>query len=182
MAAERTETTIVEVPPERKQAAVKRQQEFGWTLVSAQEETKLSGGETRKRVKLLFTRTATAEWVEDMKHLEKELQTLDTSVEIGSDKLVVLPNRPILNLPVPILIVIAFGGYLAGWFVAGLAGGIIGAFVLTAGSWLFYRQRGRKKLLVHTAARKKATEAFIDSRRELLVRLRAHVNTRAPSA
>ena len=179
---ERTETTVVETVPEKKQAAVQRQQEFGWTLVSAQEDTHLSGGQSRKRVKLLFTRTASSAWLEDMKHLEKELADLDGSVTIGSDRLVILGDKPTLNLPIPILIIIGSTGYLIGWFIYEIVGGIGLGIISAAVSWAVYRQQGKKKLAKHTAARRKATDTFKKKRHELLVRIRAHANTRESAA
>ena len=175
---ERTETTIVETVPEKKQAAVRRQQEFGWTLVSAQEETQLSGGQSRKLVKLLFTRTASAEWIEDMQHLEKELEAHDGSVRFGSDRLVILGDKPSTTLPLPILIIIASTGYLLGWFIYEIIGGIALGIVAATLSWAIFRQQGMKKLAKHTAQRRKATEAFKKKRHELFVRIRAHANTR----
>jgi len=174
---ERTETTILEVVPEKKQSAVKRQTEFGWTLVSAQEETKMSGGQTEKRVKLLFTRTASAEWIEDMKHLEKELAEHDGSVRFGTDGLVKVGEKPSGGIPIPILIVGAFAGFLVGWVAYDISGGILAGFLTAGGIGTFLFQQSQQKLAVHTLACRQATDIFKRKRREILVRIRAHVNT-----
>jgi len=178
---ERTETIVIDVLPERKQAAIRKQQEFGWTLVSAQEGTELTGSQSRKQVKLLFTRTASSEWLEDMKHLENELQVHEKSARFGSDGLVLIGGKPMVNLPIPILIVIAFAGYLVGWVTLEIVGGIAFGIILTVLSWFAYRQQAKRKLQRHTETRRKATDAFKKKRHEILVRVRAHENTRASS-
>ncbi len=175
---ERRETTVVETAPEKKQSVVRKQQEFGWTLVSAQDDTKLTGGQSRKQVKLLFTRTASDDWIKDMNLLQKELEDHDKSVKFGTDKLVLIGDKPSSSLPVPILIVIAFAGYLAGWIVLDMVGGIIMGPVAAAGSWLFFRQRAKRLIEQHTTRRKKATEAFLNKRREILARVRLHAASR----
>ncbi len=157
---------------------MRKQEEFGWTLVSAQEGATLRGGQVKKLTKLLFTRTGTPEWIEDMNHLEEEFTEFHKGVRIGRDGLVLLGSAPRTRPQFPLLLVTLFAGYLVGWAILDITlGSIIGVLSVLV-LWVVYQQRGAKRLAVHTAARRKATDEFRKKRNEILVRVRAHVNTR----
>ena len=173
---DRTETLVVGAPPERRQAEVRKRQEFGWVLATAHEEAVLKGNESRKELKLVFTRSGSEERLSELKNLEQEWEAVMKSVVLDEMGRIVSARRPLGGIPWPLVAAAAIGTGGLFWalldILAGAVGGLIGGTI----SYVIFKRRSDAAMAEYSTRVDGATVAFHKRQKEILVRARAVVH------
>lgn len=174
---ERTETLVVGVPPERRQKEVRKRAEFGWILTTAHEEAVLKGSESRKEMKLVFTRTGSEERLAQLKSVEQEWDTLMKSVSVDERGRIVADRRPVDEIPRATVgsIALGFGGLFTA--LAGIVVGVIVGSVVGGAVYMYYRAHREAVIVEYSKRVDAATAAFSKRQREILNRARSILHT-----
>lgn len=170
---ERTETLVVGAPPERRQAEVRKRQEFGWVLATAHEEAVLKGNESRKELKLVFTRSGSEERLSELKKLEQEWETLMKSVALDEKGRIVADRRPLGGIPWPLVAAAAIGTGGLVWALLDIFASVVGVLVGGTISYVIFKRRSDAVMAEYSARVDAATVAFHKRQRDVLLRARA---------
>lgn len=175
---ERTETLVYGVLPERRQNEVRKRQEFGWVLGTSHEEAVLKPGETRKEIKLVFTRTGTEARLQQLKQLEEEWEKLMKSVVLDESGRIVADRRPVEGLPWPLIISVALvaGGLI--WALSTLFAGLVATVAGGSIAYFYYRRQADTAMALYSTRVDAATVAFHRRQKDILTRARAAVNAK----
>lgn len=170
---DRVETLVVGVKPELRQNEVRRRQEFGWILTTAQEEAFLKGSEARKEIKLVFTRSGSEERLAELKRLEQEWEELMKSVTFDERGRIVVDRRPVDGLPWGLVVAAAVGVGGIGWaFLGPLPGAIAGLFAGLIAT-LTFNSRVEAAQAEYSRRVDTATVVFHQKQKDILFRARA---------
>lgn len=170
---ERAESLVVGVKPERQQSEVRKRQEFGWVLTTSQNEAVLREGESRREVKLVFTRTGSEERLSELKKLEQEWEALMRSVAFDERGRLVVDRRPVLSMPWGLIVAI---GVIAGglcWALLGAVPGAIAALFAALVATLVFQNRVEAAETVYSRRVDAATVEFHKKQKDILFRARA---------
>ncbi|MCU0453719.1 MAG: hypothetical protein MUE68_08660 [Bacteroidetes bacterium] len=170
---ERAESLVVGVKPERQQSEVRRRQEFGWILTSSQNEAVMKDGETRREVRLIFTRTGSEERLAELKCLEKEWETLMKSVAFDERGRLVVDRRPVAEMPWGLIAAISIivGGLC--WAVLGELAAAIAALFAGLVATLVSQNRVEAAEAEYSRRVDAATVEFHKKQKDILFRARA---------
>ncbi len=175
---DRVESLVVGVRPERQQSEVRRRSEFGWILTSSQEEAVLKGSESRKEMKLIFTRSGSEERLAELKRLEQEWDKLMKSVAFDERGRLVVDRRPVDSMPWGLVVAAAVAtGGLCWAFMGALPGAVAGLFAGLVATLIFHN-RVEAARTEYSRRVDSATVAFHKKQKDILFRARAV--TKAP--
>lgn len=170
---ERAESLVVGVKPERQQSEVRKRQEFGWVLTAAQNEAVLKENETRREVKLVFTRTGSEERLSQLKKLEEEWEALMKSVAFDERGRLVVDRRPVGGMPWGLIGAI---GVIAGglcWALLGAFPGAIAALFAALVATLVFQNRVEAAEAAYSRRVDAASVEFHKKQKDILFRARA---------
>jgi hypothetical protein len=170
---ERVESLVVGVKPERQQSEVRRRQEFGWVLTTSQNEAVLKDGESRREMKLVFTRSGSEERLAELKRLEQEWEVLMKSVAFDERGRLVVDRRPLGGMPWGSIVSI---GLIAGglcWALLGALAGAIAALFAGLVATLIFQNRLEAAEAEYSRRVDAATVTFHKKQKDILFRARA---------
>lgn len=172
---ERAESLVVGVKPERQQSEVRKRLEFGWVLTSSQNEAVMKEGETRREVKLIFTRTGSEERLSELKKLEKEWEMLMKSVAFDERGRLMVDRRPVAAMPWGLIVAIGVIGGGVCWAVLGGLPGAVAALFAGLVATLVFQNRVEAAQAEYSRRVDAATVTFHKKQKDILFRARATV-------